>query len=642
MMPVVNRPRANFLRLVEQPAKTNRLDETALQRAGWQNTLFATENPALIVVAEFDVLPVADFVTLCTTARPKFIFDLRKAPRFDVAHLNRRLAFDLFSGTGAQYFDLSGRLGPNGARDVTNVANEISRPAETSRTTLGPIVLLVDHDQFAESYVLNLIEKLPIPPNEVWDVLKLPMVESIPPKDRRLIFISHANPIDNNFAAWLSGKLAIAGYAVWSDVTKLVGGEIIWDDIEEAIRNHASKVIVAISRVAQTSVGVLDEIDLAIRVERADALQSFVIPIRIDNLPFSEVRANLARKNIIDFSTNWAVGLSSLLRVLERDHVPKTAVTGADTLTRSLDGGLRVRATVKGQSEQLVSNWLLAKKLPENIDFMDVQGPQSAIPELVRTSTYPAFQYLRLIGMFGDAALESEFQIGDIKLKRAYRIPVSEFLAGTSSTQIKRHDARNIFSNLIRQAWTSHMLSRALSSFELASGQLAWFLSDQLVSGNKVTFVDYAGKRRRKQLVGWSEKRQIYWHAAFEARPVVGDLNRLVLRPHVIFTADGKTPLFSTQRMHVLRRSFCKSWWNDRWRDLLIAFTQTLGEDEEIRLRVGPTEFLSLGMPMRIESKWIPEIEETTVDDDADPVDALESDEEWTDEPFEDDPEEPV
>jgi hypothetical protein len=637
----VNRPKANFLRLVEQPAKSNPLDESVLQRVGWQNTLFASDNQALIVVAEFDILPVADFVTLCTTARPKFLFDLRKAPRFDVAHLNRRLAFDLFAGVGVQYFDLSGRLGPKGADDVPIVAAEISKSVNSNRPTFGPIVLLVDHDQFGESYVLSLIEKLPAPPEQVWDVLKLPIAGGILPKDRRLIFISHANPVDNNFAAWLSGKLAIAGYNVWSDVTKLVGGELIWDDIEEAIRDHTAKVIVAVSRVSQTRPGVLDEIDLAIRVERADSLQGFVIPIRIDDLPFSEVRANLARKNIIDFHANWASGLSNLLRILERDHVPQTSATGAETLARSLDGGLRVRAAVKGQREQLVSNWLLAKKLPDSIDLMDVHGPQSQIPELVRTSRYPAFQHLRLMGMFGDAAFGRQFRIADTTVERAYRLPLSDFLAGTSTIGIKRQDARNILSNLLRQAWTSHMRSRGLCSFELASGQLAWFFPDQFMEGNKVTFVDDAGKRRRKQLVGWSEKRQIYWHAAFEARPVIGDPNRLVLHPHVIFTADGKSPLFSKQRMHVLRRSFCKSWWNDRWRDLLIAFTLAIGENEEICLCVGPTEFLSFDMPMRIDSRWVPEIDETNVDEEIDSFDALESGDEWVGD-FGDDPEETV
>jgi hypothetical protein len=641
MIERVNKPRANFLRLVEQPAKLNPLDESVLQRVGWQNTLFASDNPALIVVAEFDVLPVTDFVILCKTARPKFLFDLRKAPRFDVAHLNRRLAFDLFAGAGIQYFDLSGRLGPNGARDVTTVAAEISRSVEISRSSSGPILLLVDHDQFGESYVLSLIEKLPIPPQQVWDVLKLPVTDAVPPKDRRLIFISHANPIDNNFAAWLSGKLAIAGYNVWSDVTKLVGGEIIWDDIEEAIRNHAAKVVVAVSRISQTKPGVLDEIDLAIRVERAASLQGFVIPIRIDDLPFSEVRANLARKNIIDFHPNWASGLSSLLRILERDHVPKTSDTGAKMLAQSLDGGLRARATIKDQHEQLVSNWLLVKRLPDHIDLVDVQGPQSSVAELARTSRYPAFQHLRLIGMFSDAGFESEFQIAGTTVKRAYRVPLPDFLAGTSTLAVKRYDARNIFSSLLRQAWTLHMRSRGLASFELASGQLAWFLPDQLIEGNKVAFVDDAGKRRRKQLVGWSEKRQIFWHAAFEARPVVGDPNRLVLQPHVIFTADGKTPLFSKQRMHVLRRSFCKSWWNDRWRDLLIAFTRAVGENDEVRLCVGPTEFLSFGMPMRIGSRWVPEIEETNVDEEIDPFDALDSGDEWGGD-FEDESEEAV
>jgi hypothetical protein len=43
------------------------------------------------------------------------------------------------------------------------------------------------------------------------------------------VFVSHANPQQNDFARWLSAELANVGYEVWSDVTKLIGGEIFWD-----------------------------------------------------------------------------------------------------------------------------------------------------------------------------------------------------------------------------------------------------------------------------------------------------------------------------------------------------------------------------------------------------------------------------
>ena len=43
-------------------------------------------------------------------------------------------------------------------------------------------------------------------------------------EERRTVFISHANPEDNDFASWLGSRLANAGYDVWTDVLSLVGG----------------------------------------------------------------------------------------------------------------------------------------------------------------------------------------------------------------------------------------------------------------------------------------------------------------------------------------------------------------------------------------------------------------------------------
>jgi len=40
-----------------------------------------------------------------------------------------------------------------------------------------------------------------------------------------VLFVSHANPEDNEFAQWLTLKLASVGYRAWSDVTRLLGGE---------------------------------------------------------------------------------------------------------------------------------------------------------------------------------------------------------------------------------------------------------------------------------------------------------------------------------------------------------------------------------------------------------------------------------
>ncbi|MGH9689647.1 MAG: toll/interleukin-1 receptor domain-containing protein, partial [Candidatus Acidiferrales bacterium] len=60
---------------------------------------------------------------------------------------------------------------------------------------------------------------------------------------RDMIFVSHANPEDNEFARWLSLRLANEGYPVWCDLTKLLGGETFWDDIQKAIKERTIKFL---------------------------------------------------------------------------------------------------------------------------------------------------------------------------------------------------------------------------------------------------------------------------------------------------------------------------------------------------------------------------------------------------------------
>jgi hypothetical protein len=631
-----SRQRANFLRLVEPIREPDPLGRSTFARSAWQNTLFARDNPSLLVVVIFEELVVSDFLALLSAGHPRVVFDLRRVPRFDIAHLNRRLVFDLFLESRIEYIDLSGALAEQGA---VNVIPHLAQVAKSRQALSGPVVLLVDRPQSEESELGNIIDVLPTPPGDVWDVLRLPLgppERSSSDRRRDLVFVSHANPEDNGFASWLSSKLAIAGYQVWSDVTKLVGGELFWNDIETAIRHHAAKVIIALSRLSQTKSGVLDEIDLAIRVERGNGLEGFVVPLRIDDLPFIDVRANLARRNIIDFHANWALGLSSLLKTLERDGVPRTVIDGANTLSETLSGRLRAQAGVAWKSEILVSNWLPLRRLPDTIDMFDIEAPIETVRALTRRFGAPAFPFLRLVGVFGDNTRGDDFEVDGYVAKVRYRVPIREFLSGSSTDLpgLGSRESRNHLVSLLRQSWDLLMATRGLHSFETASGAQAWYLPQGLIGGDKISFVDENGIRRRKQLVGWSDRRQVFWHAAFEARPVLVGEYRVVVRQHVIFTKDGRTPIGSTARMHALRRSFCKNWWNDRWRDLLQGFLAWLSEDGCIRLPVGPSECILLDSFRRFISPVSPEIDERFVDDEADRFDFLNGPDDDADEAF--------
>jgi hypothetical protein len=600
---------APFLQVVKTKPQAPPVRAEDFAAKTWQSTLFARSNPSLLIFVDFEAAAETDFLTVLVAAKPRFMIDLRLVPRFDIGSINRKLVFSLFTNSGTKYFDVSGRLGVNNRRDARLnpqvLADHLrSMVFRSSGGIEGPVGFLVDPTQFEDSYIHHLVEALSPASDNGWEILKVPyqlpqgdaIVEVPPP--RNLIFISHANSEDNAFTLWLGAQLACAGYEVWSDVTRLFGGEEFWDTIEQAIRHHAAKVIVVLSRKAQTKKGVLDEINCAVAVERSAGIDGFVIPVRLDDLPFTDIRANLARKNIIDFHKNWARGLAQLMKALERDGVPRQKLHGpADTAAWCREH-LRASARLSPVAEPLVSNWLPIRALPDEVLFHDVSVPLDQIDQVARSLLYPHFRYFRLIGSFAEASDLQGNLPATIAMKEQYRISLDRFTAGSPPglPGIEAKEARNSISNLLRQAWANRAKACGLLPYVTASGAVAWFPPKALIEADRVTFTDIAGKRRRKNVVGWSERRQLYWHLAMELKPVLGRIPRMVARTHVVFTTDGKTLVDNKDHMHAMRRRFCKSWWNDRWRDLLLAYATWLANGEDtIELPVGSNTAVKLG-----------------------------------------------
>src|SRR6266481_650888 len=100
-----------------------------------------------------------------------------------------------------------------------------------------------------------------------------------------MIFISHANPEDNEFAKWLAVRLAGAGFEVWSDVTKLIGGEKFWTEIEKAIKEHSHKFLLCVTKSSDKP-GVMRELGWALEAEAAKR-KNMIVPLKLDGTPFS-------------------------------------------------------------------------------------------------------------------------------------------------------------------------------------------------------------------------------------------------------------------------------------------------------------------------------------------------------------------
>lgn len=391
-------------------------------------------------------------------------------------------------------------------------------------------------------------------------------------QERRVVFVSHANPQDNYATLWLCTRLAAAGYEVWSDLTQLIGGELFWKDIQEAIRSHAAKVVFLVSRASVAKDGFLDELSLAAGTERSQSFSDFLIPCRLDDLPHNDLPAQLHRRNAIEFSQGWHAGLGRLLTKLEKDGVSRRKGVAQDELSAWSKEFLQIEGGLNRSNERLYSTWVAIRDLPPSIRIHRRNPGQSTVRQ---SWTWPVVPFGSQLLLSFAAANE----LSDVHAPQAVVLEKDVSLDGFQEsghpallTKVSKHDVSNILVDLLQQAWDRFCEQRGLLPFELASGRKCWYLPLPPSGIERYPFADMAGKNRKKALIGRSDKYDVYWHLAVQASPVLGASPRLGMNLHVIFTSDGKTPLVSAKRMHRLRRAFCKNWWQWQWRDLLLVF----------------------------------------------------------------------
>lgn len=594
-----------YLRLIKPheveptPVKQNRAPPD-----GKQSMLFSDASQHTLGFIKAADLSAERMVDLIAEAKPKYIFDVRPTPTFAKGELKRSQFFRLIESHGVQYYDVAGVLGVSSSRDarlnpvilIDTIQVSVLRSA---KGLTGPIFFFLNEELFTDDYFTEIADQVEHQDGRGWDIACWPnYVEGEQRSKRDLIFISHANPEDNDVARWLGARLATQGYEVWSDVTRLLGGELFWDTIEEAIRVRSAKVIVLLSKRGHLKSGLLDEVNIAISTERTEKLNRFVIPVRIDELPFSEVRANLARKNVLDGSKNLADAYHELLKVFDEDSVPKNHSVPDDSIANALFGS---SASTSGtnidlnQWDKLIENrievfqWPVAlrkfagrkREFSSNLICHPVSGGYVTFASWAEIES----------ACGGDFRREGEavFSPSDLSTPSA--------LLSASSSEIRR-----AVTHITKHAWEAFCSKKGLQSFRLASGSNCWYFKTGFRAGNKVKYVDSSGTERTKLLVGKSHKRGVYWHFALEPRiDLPGRSIRLV--PHVVFSLDGLNPLPQPDKQHSLRRGFCKSWWNARWRDLLIASLSTLNDGREaIELSAGQEQVVRVSGNMLVHS----------------------------------------
>ncbi|TAK63363.1 toll/interleukin-1 receptor domain-containing protein [Methylobacter sp.] len=422
---------------------------------------------------------------------------------------------------------------------------------------------------------------------------------------RNCIFLSHATPEDNEFTRWLAGKLTLAGYSVWYDLDRLKGGDYFWNKIEDAIRNHSIRMIAIVSEVSHNKDGVRNEWDLSVTVEKQ--IPGFLIPVRIDDFDFSKLPITIHRKNVIDFYRGWHFGLDQLLDTLADSNIDKSESSDPQIAKLWLSPITEHAIDWVDNEETLESNWLPIISLPLALETARILSDARRIPMTDSTRKLPWFEFEDQIVGFAPRKDLVELFKDFVALEVDSAVETSNFIKNGvtwGTNKVSTFDARNRIATLVRQAWDLKMEEFGLKRYELSNQRLSWYVPSGFLPKDKVEFLDANGKRRKKQLTGTSSKYKVNWHYAISIHPVLNDIQRIELTAHIVFTdLDGQL-VASTTRMHLLRRRFCKSWWNDRWRGFLRAFLALISErTNSISLPVGGQRTIEISaLPMNFQS----------------------------------------
>jgi hypothetical protein len=443
---------------------------------------------------------------------------------------------------------------------------------------------------------------------------------SVTSEERTSIFLSHATPEDNEFTRWLAAKLTVAGYKVWYDLDRLKGGDYFWNKIENSIRNDCIRMIAIISENSYKKGNVQNEWDLGLTVEKQ--IPGFVIPIRIDGFDFSQLPITLHRKNVIDFNRGWHRGLAQLLDTFQDANLPLVANNDPVMAKAWLPALSKESIDWVERTEVLESNWLPIISLPSALETTTILGSERRIPETKVNRGLPWFEHGDQIIGFASRVELVHLLKESVMLRPASAVDTETFLTGGvtwGANKVDAFDARNRVATLTRQAWDLRMEKLGLKQYQLSNRQLIWYVPPGLTPKDKVEFSEANGKRRRKQLTGFSPKYKVNWHYAVSMRPVLDGKRRIELRSHIIFTDVGGEPINTVSRMHQLRRSFCKSWWNDRWRGFFRAFLALASQGSDvIELPVGSGRSIQVGAyPITFQSlKGLSDLQELIEDED--------------------------
>lgn len=402
---------------------------------------------------------------------------------------------------------------------------------------------------------------------------------------RNKIFISHANPEDNDQARWLGLQLMTLGYEVWCDVFNLKGGEKFWKEIENEIRNNTCKFLYVLTKYSNQREGCLDELAIAEAVEKTIDDNRFIIALHFDpDLTYDELNIRLKRKIDLNFKIDWQQGFKGLLGVFYEKPVVQVSQDPDFNFIRDFWNKVFLNGRKPIEREETYSsNWFQIMEYPKYLFIHNFKG---MIPKGFNWNQmpFPTCGFKRYTASFAPASdfiriIQGTKQY-DPENSRMYI--VENILSGQFEDSFVTHRALlNIINFLLRTGFINTLKAKGLTPYEMSGKTAFCFMTDQ----NNEKLSPYG------QLVGKLKEKN--WHFAISGFPDLSH-NVFVVKSHILLSENGAI-VDSKKVQQSGRRRQGTHWWNKHWKQKLLSIVSLLADENSIlQIGVGPNQFVNL------------------------------------------------
>jgi hypothetical protein len=411
---------------------------------------------------------------------------------------------------------------------------------------------------------------------------------------KNTIFLSHANPENNYFTAWLASKLKLLGYKVWADVNNIGPGQYFNQDFEKAIREDAIRFLAVvssdyISKANRTDTGVMNEILIARTIKD---VPDFIIPLRYDDSNYNLFPPGLIGRSAINFANNWATGLEELVKCLEESAVPIFDLK--QNVTRFWYDAQKIKAYPITKSERYFTNWF-ETYLPERIY---VHRPALFNDKDFSFMPYTFIRESSFIITFCSPETISKY----CPLSESFSFSIKEFHSQESLRVADNFQIVDPAKKLVK------LLNKTLRSFFITNGLKIYRQSNKkevfifpFNQENKKMISLKKFNKSRRSIIGTAS--DYTWYFGISHAFTFIPFTNFKLFYHLVFT-DNRGIFLKPDLQHELRRSVPSSWYNREWFEKLLAFVHKLSKydghnlikisvdvSQEVVINVLPLEF---------------------------------------------------